>query len=276
MKPKWLALLALVCVVLVTFAMLGLWQLNVARDKGHAEALERAAALPSVQLTQALPPHTPMTSDLAGRSVTVSGTYDAGREIVVTDRRLGERTGYWVVTPLVVDGTQARLAVIRGFTTDPAAVPTPSAGPVSLAGMLAPGEAAPDRPVALPPGQMQSVDLAVLVNDWPGELYNAMLFPTSQTPPAQATSALAHIPPPDLLAEGMSWRNLAYALQWWIFALFALYMWWRMVREEHDRLALTAAGPDRASGAEPDRASGAEPDRASGADTPPTSAGGLR
>lgn len=258
MRPKWLALLALVCVVLVTFALLGLWQLNVARDKGHAEALARAAALPTVPLTDSLPPHTPMTSDLAGRAVTVSGTYDAQRGIVVTDRRLGERTGYWVVTPLVVDGTGARLAVVRGFATDPAAVPAPSAGPVTLAGMLAPGEAAPDKPVALPPGQMQSVDLAALVNDWPGELYNAMLFPTSQTPPAPDTGALTHIPPPDLLAEGMSWRNLAYALQWWIFALFALYMWWRMVREEHDRLALVPA----------------EPERDAGADTPPTSPGG--
>jgi ABC-type nickel/cobalt efflux system permease component RcnA len=33
---------------------------------------------------------------------------------------------------------------------------------------------------------------------------------------------------------GLSWRNLAYALQWWVFALFAAYMWWRMVRDDYE------------------------------------------
>ena len=30
-------------------------------------------------------------------------------------------------------------------------------------------------------------------------------------------------------------RNAAYAVQWWVFALFALWLWWRMVREDHRR-----------------------------------------
>ncbi len=240
MKPKWLGLLALVVVVLVSFAELGLWQLNVARDEGHEEAAAQARAKPPVELTSQLAPHTQMSGDLAGRTVTVTGTYDAQRTLVVAGRRLGEATGYWIVTPLVVDDPSGsaddagRLAIVRGFTTDPAAAAAPAAGTVSLAGILAPGEAAPDKPVALPPGQVASVDLAALVNQWPGELYNAMLFPTQQTPPA--TDGLTVIPPPDFVSGELNWRNLAYALQWWIFALFALYMWWRMVREEHERL----------------------------------------
>ena len=40
LKPRWLGLLALVVVVMVAFSMLGLWQLNVARDKGRAEAVK--------------------------------------------------------------------------------------------------------------------------------------------------------------------------------------------------------------------------------------------
>ena len=42
------------------------------------------------------------------------------------------------------------------------------------------------------------------------------------------------MPPPDL-PSGFTLRNLAYALQWWIFALFALWMWWKMVRDAHRR-----------------------------------------
>ena len=31
------------------------------------------------------------------------------------------------------------------------------------------------------------------------------------------------------------WRNAAYAVQWWVFAAFALWLWVRMVREEARR-----------------------------------------
>ncbi|GAB97335.1 hypothetical protein KILIM_065_00110 [Kineosphaera limosa NBRC 100340] len=240
-KPKWLALLGFVVLVLVIFAQLGLWQLNVARDTAHEEALAHSSSQPPIALTDALAPHQPMTSELAGRTVTVHGRYDPQLQVIVTDRRLDGQPGYWVVTPVTVEPGGAHLAVVRGFTTDPASVPAPQAGDVQLSGLLAPGESAPNEPKPLQPGQMQTVDLAELVNVWPGALYNAMLFPTDQVPAAPA--GITHIPPPDLGSDGFAWRNLAYALQWWIFALFALYMWWRMVREEHERLALAAGGP---------------------------------
>lgn len=236
MKPKWLGLLGVVVVVLFVFAQLGLWQLNVARDTAHQEALETARSLPPIALTDGLAPHQPMTAELAGRTVTLTGTYDASQQVIVTGRRLDGQVGYWVVAPVTVQGSGAHLAIVRGFTTDPASVPPAQTGPVRFSGLLAPGESAPNHVEPLPPGQMQTVDLAVLVNKWPGALYNAMLFPVEQTPAAPA--GITHIPPPDLGVDGFAWRNLAYALQWWIFALFALYMWWRMVREEHERLAI--------------------------------------
>ena len=42
LKPRWLGLLAIVVLVMVTFGMLGLWQLNVARDTGTAEQVRSA------------------------------------------------------------------------------------------------------------------------------------------------------------------------------------------------------------------------------------------
>ena len=47
----------------------------------------------------------------------------------------------------------------------------------------------------------------------------------------------------------MQWRNAAYAVQWWIFALFALWMWARMVRDETRRERAARAPP--ATAAEP-------------------------
>ncbi len=45
---------------------------------------------------------------------------------------------------------------------------------------------------------------------------------------------MERVPPPDL-PSGYTLRNFAYALQWWVFAIFALWMWWKMVRDEQRR-----------------------------------------
>jgi cytochrome oxidase assembly protein ShyY1 len=42
------------------------------------------------------------------------------------------------------------------------------------------------------------------------------------------------VPPPEVTG-GIKWRNAAYALQWWVFAAFAAFMWVKMVREDARR-----------------------------------------
>ncbi|HZY01629.1 MAG TPA: hypothetical protein VFE92_19400, partial [Dermatophilaceae bacterium] len=49
-----------------------------------------------------------------------------------------------------------------------------------------------------------------------------------------SSPAVQRVPPPAQVGGGISWRNAAYALQWWVFALFAAYMWWRMVRDDYE------------------------------------------
>lgn len=233
LKPRWLALLALVVAIIATFTMLGLWQMDVARSSTAQDAAREAAARPAVPLTQVARPHSALTADAVGRTVTASGRYQPGGQLYVTPRRLGDRTGVWVVTPLRVDDTGAVIPVLRGFASAVEQAPAAPDGPVRIVGMLAPSESPPDRPVALPPGQMAKLDLSVLVNQWPGDLYNGFVFLTEQSPPAAATTQLTLVPPPVLGSGGVAWRNLAYALQWWLFAAFAVYMWWRMVRDDH-------------------------------------------
>ena len=229
----------MVIVVMVSFGMLGLWQLNVARDKGRAEQVQAAPRRPVADIAAVLRPHGSFPSDGTGRRVTATGSYDGSSQVLVTPRLLGGRRGYWVVTPLVVRSTGARLAVVRGFVTDPSQAVAPAATEVTVSGTLAPGESSGDTAHtdgALPDGQLASLDLALLVNRWPGSLYNAFVFATSERP--DLTKALApavqRVPPPALVGGGLRWRNAAYALQWWVFALFAAYMWWRMVREDYE------------------------------------------
>lgn len=244
LRPRWLGLLGLAIVIVVAFVELGLWQLNAARDAGRAEQVARIQAMPTADIAAIVGPHAVMAADAVGRSVSASGRYDADQQVLVAHRRQGDRQGFWVVTPLVVEGTGARLPVLRGFVGDAASAPAPPAGRVGVTGTLSPPESAPNEPVALPPGQIQSVDLANLVNEWDASVYNALVFAGAETADGAAVptgGALTRVPPPDLAETELSWRNLAYAAQWWVFAAFVLYMWSRMVADDHHRTLLAAA-----------------------------------
>lgn len=241
LKPRWLSLFAIVLAVMITFGMLGLWQLNVARDKGRADEVRAAPTQPVADLPAVLMPHGPFPHDGVGRRITATGRYDGSAQVLVTPRLLRGEPGFWVVTPLVVRSTGARIAVVRGFVTDPAQALAPhDAAEVTVSGTLARGESpagdgAPSgRP--LPDGQLAALDLSLLVNSWPGELYNAFVFAAAEEPDvtSAASPALERVPPPAPVGGSLSWRNAAYALQWWVFALFAAYMWWRMVRDDHE------------------------------------------
>jgi cytochrome oxidase assembly protein ShyY1 len=250
LKPRWLGLLAVLVAVVVSFTWLGLWQLDLARDRGRARTQESSGQSAPVSLDAVARPHGPFPTESSGRLVRVAGEYASDGQFLVTPRRLDGRPGHWVVTPLVARETGATIAVVRGFAEDPSTVEAPPAGPVAVTGALAPGESPAPRPepavtgAALPGGQLGSVDLAVLVNRWPGQAYNAFLFATAeQAAPAGAVSGrdipagegLRRVPPPVLGGGGLVWRNAAYALQWWVFAAFAAYMWFRMVRDDARR-----------------------------------------
>ncbi len=250
LKPRWLALFALLVAIIVTFTQLGLWQLHVAQDKGLADALRTAHEARPVQVSSLVHPHQPFPNGASGRPVTVTGMYAADDQLLVGPRRLDGRTGWWVVTPLVEQQSGARLAVVRGFVQSPSDAGPPPAGTVVVEGSLAPGEspaAAPSLTATASGGTpaqqpLGSIDLAVLVNRWPGELYNAFTFAqTERLQPANTTVAVSggpggmeRVPPPEVTG-GLKWRNAAYALQWWLFAGFAAFMWFRMVREDARR-----------------------------------------
>jgi len=241
LKPRWLGLFAIISVVMITFGMLGFWQLNVARDKGRAEEVRSAPTQPVADVAAVLTPHGAFPEDGNGRRITATGRYDGSAQVLVTPRLLRGKSGYWVVTPLVVRSTGARIAVVRGFVTDPAQAVAPDlVTEVTVSGTLAPGESSAGDTVhastALADGQMGALDLSLLVNRWPGTLYNAFVFATAEQPDltSVASPAVERVPPPALVSGALSWRNAAYALQWWVFALFAVYMWWRMVREDYE------------------------------------------
>ena len=245
LRPRWLGLFAVLVAVVVTFGRLGLWQLNVAQDRGRAEAAESAAGRPVAPLQDVVAPHSAFPSDGSGRRVQATGRSAGQGQFLVAPRRLDGESGYWVVSPFVVAATGAMLPVVRGFVTEASTAPAPPEAELVLTGSLAPGESPAAAPGSSPDGSGDypvrgSIDLAVLVNEWDGELYNAFAFAVeerTETEPGGgpvAAAGLQRVPPP-AVTSGLKWRNAAYALQWWIFAAFAAYMWFRMVRDDADR-----------------------------------------
>lgn len=236
LTPRWVGMLAGLVVVVAACVLLGLWQLGVARDSGRKEVVAAASSLQRAPLQQVTGPHSAFKGEFSNRAVTVTGTYAAGRSLLVIDRRLGGRAGSWVVTPLETQG--GTVPVLRGFVDGtPATVPDPPAGVVTVTGTLGPGES-PQPGEPLPAPQVRSIDLATLVNQWPGDLYNVVVLasaesagPTAGTPLSAA--GLTRVPPPELDAP-LNLRNAAYAVQWWVFGIFAIWMWWKMFRAEQE------------------------------------------
>lgn len=234
--PRLVGLHLLVIGVLVAFVLLGRWQLGVFTDSGQP----RAAADPApVALTELSEPGERVTADEVGRRVTATGTYDAGAQLLVADRepdvaapggRASAGQGFWLLTPLTLtDGST--MPVVRGWVASPddpaAAVP---AGQVSVTGRLrAPDQSdAVQRGGALPAGQVATVSTAELINLWPGDVRDGFVVATEQTPALSATPVAVPAP---TQGAALTWRNLAYAAQWWIFAAFAVYMWFHFVRD---------------------------------------------
>lgn len=240
LKPRFLGLFGLCVVIAITFGQLGRWQLGVAEDSASREALESARSLTPVELSTVLQPHVAFPGELSTRPVTATGAYAAQGQVLVPDRFLDGVRGLWVITPFVVNATGATLPVLRGFVEDPSAAGAAPTGTLTITGALAPGESPSDG--VLPEGQIGSVDLSLLVNTWPGDLYNAFVFLSAEDP--SAGPQLTKVPTPTV-PTGLKWRNAAYAFQWWIFAAFAFWMWWRMVRDSaHEEHALDEDDPD--------------------------------
>lgn len=227
-----LGILLVLLAIAAVCARLGVWQLDRAQQSARqAEAVE-AAAVDAVPLADVLAPQATFTGTADRRLVLAQGRFGSD-EVLVPGRERDGETGLLVVTPFVVDGTGATLAVVRGWVPGPddaRTAPAP-AGTATVTGVLVVGEPAHDD-VDLPEGQVPAVSPAALVNRWGGPVYTGYLVLTDVEP---GQGDLLAAPLPDPPSGAWDLRNLAYAAQWWLFGAFAVALWVRFVRDEAGR-----------------------------------------
>jgi len=214
-----LAIVLLGLVLAAVMVGLGLWQLGVYNAQGHKEAEERASA-PAVALDSVARPGQ-QVGDAYGRQVSFSGSYDpALQELIPT----GSGDRYRVLTGLrLPDG--GILPVVRGMVAGRNA-PAPPTGQVSGTGIFMPSEGSNPDP-ADPSAQPTTVVLPTLTQQWNGLLVNG--FATLGADQSRAQSL-----PPVVVSLPSSHGRLQngfYALQWWVFAAFAIWFGVRMARD---------------------------------------------
>ncbi|MGH8868562.1 MAG: SURF1 family protein [Actinomycetes bacterium] len=238
--PRRVAQHVLALVLVAAMIWLGNWQLQRALGSDDPSGVVDPAP---VALERLSVPGQSLPGQAYGRRVTAQGRYDAGSGVLVVDRERRGVGGYWLLTPLrLQDGSG--LAVVRGWVRRPAAASAhpPPSGEVTVTGRAYPSEeqaagasAGPDRVGAAGPTE--------IAQDLPYRMRDGFVIATAeQPPPARVPAAVAARPWPSK-ADGFPLQNSAYAVQWWLFALFTAFMWWRIMREGWRRETGTAEPP---------------------------------
>jgi len=244
LTPRWLAAAALAVAASVVMVFLGNWQLHRYHERSaindRIDAADSGTAAPLTSILTA-----PTSAGAAGRApgddlswtkITVTGRYDPTHEIQVRGRTVNGDVGFEIVTPLVLtDGTA--VLVDRGWIPPGAGgsaiaaptVPPAPAGWVTVVGQIHLSESRP-TPVAHRDGRLDTRRISVprLAKQMPFPVYGAYVLLTTQTPANDP--AFQPIP----IDHEDSWQNAGYTVQWWMFALMALFAFgWQARKEAH-------------------------------------------
>ncbi|MFJ8696752.1 SURF1 family protein [Streptomyces roseolilacinus] len=243
--PRWWGINVFVLLAIPFCLFMGTWQLGRFEDRvdSHREA-ERQPAVRSAQAAAPLTELLPVDKETSGRQASASGRY--GRQFLVPGRELDGRTGSYVLTLLHTPQGKA-LPVVRGWLPKGATAPAPPSGEVTVTGALQASEHAGSAGVhtagGLPAGQVGIISAASLVNLVPDDVYDAWV--------TLGDSPAGLVPVPAAAAAGTgldlkAFQNLGYTGEWFAFAGFVLFMWFRLVRREAE------AERDRALGLDPE------------------------
>ena len=233
-RPKWIAALFLALGVAAIFGLLGQWQLDRSIEQGTIieRNTETVVPLESVAIPQSV-----ITSEASGRMVSVECTFMDGDDVVLENRRTLQGVGQWLVRHCMTEQGHS-LAVAVGFAPEGVVANTLPLTTGEIVGRYVPTESPQQSDFVA--GEISTVAIPELLNLWanPGPVYGGYVV-LAEAP--EGLSTIGTEAPPT--QSELNWLNLFYALQWVIFGLFALYLWWRLVRDEWEREAKNASSP---------------------------------
>jgi surfeit locus 1 family protein len=232
-RPRWILALLVALGIAAIFAALGQWQLGRAVQTATVVTYPTETVEP---LSHVATPQKEVTDRAAGQMVTISGTRVAGDTYIVSDRVNFGVTGYWVIDHVVAkNGASVAVALgwapTRAKVDAAAAVLRAHAASVTVVGRYQPTE--PPDQEDFEHGVRSAVSIPALINEWktvPTSAYGGYIV--SKTAPAGLVKIQSPKPKNDVTLD---WLNIFYAIEWVVFAGFAIYLWYRLVRDAWER-----------------------------------------
>jgi cytochrome oxidase assembly protein ShyY1 len=237
-RPRWIAALLFALALAATFAALSQWQLSRSVQNGtpiirHTETVAELSAITKPQVG--------VTDKLDGQLVETTGHWVPSDSMLIGDRLNNGKQGWWVVTHFsaaTTTGRDAGLPVAIGWSPtkkgaasalDDLRLPT---GTVTISGRYNVSDAPSDSDFEA--NQVTTVSAAALVNVWkttdPGGAYSGYVTLGTKVPGLTVIYS-----PPPVSDVQVDLLNVFYAVEWVVFAGFALYLWYRLVRDAWER-----------------------------------------
>lgn len=224
-QPKRIGALFLSLAVAAIFAALGQWQLERTFTKDSGETI--AINIESVEVK-----------------------LDTKNVYIIANRLNGDERGYWLVSN-AVDSSRKNLTIALGWSADLAEVKEERIAlmesglekfETKLEGVFIPSEA------PLPQSNadkfvFDSLSLAQLINVYSPEKPIATQPQVLALNGYSQASAWPPLKPVTVIYEAtaqINWLSAFYFLEWLLFAGFAVFLWWRLVKDEQ---ILLAKGP---------------------------------
>jgi surfeit locus 1 family protein len=229
-QPKWVAATVVVLLLAGLFVRLGLWQLDRLQERKleNAVGIARSTAEP-VDLGEALRSVQGDLESLEHLNVVVTGEYDPGEEVLIRSQVALGQAVYHVITPLVVGEGEAVL-VNRGWVPlgmdEPPVGAAPEPGTQEVTGFVHLSATRPPLGAEEPEGDlgvMNRVDVERIGEQVPYDLAPVYVVTTGET----GDQLPIPVDPPDFTDEG---PHLAYAIQWFGFAVIGLVGFWFLLR----------------------------------------------
>jgi surfeit locus 1 family protein len=208
---------------------LGFWQLDAWQTR-RDDAARDISHLKPVPLSSVMTGDSPFPGRSLGRPVSFSGTWLTGSTLYVDGRYVDDQRGYWVVTPVRVSGSSSAIPVVRGWsrTTD-AAAPT---GTVEVTGWLQASEGS--GPIDQHPHDdvIPMMRIASIVEHVDADLYSGYVV-ARDLAPATAADRLSPVSAAAVpsVSGFTALRNFLYAVEWWVFGGFAVFVWFRWCQD---------------------------------------------
>lgn len=242
MKPRWILSLILALALASVFVLLSQWQFSESEGQAPPPVTSTEQVKP---LTEVFEPGVPLFKTEADQRVSTVGAFVPGTQLLIPGRLQDNRKGLWVVNafavsnaPASADGVATVIPVVRGWVPGVEDAPgEPGLAKAAVVGRLLPTEA----PVAgeMPQGQVATLSVAQLINIWDRPSYSGFISATNVTFAGQDATPVGNLEHvevgPQPQETPVNWLNIFYAIEWFVFAGFAFFLWWRLVADDYRR-----------------------------------------